>query len=77
MDALKRKIIIEVLEKETRISFDSIDPSVPIREQISIDSMLFITIIARLEVALNTTIPTTIMGVSTMDEFFAELEKII
>jgi acyl carrier protein len=76
MDAVTRGKIIEVLEKETRIAIDSIDMTAPIREQISIDSMQFITILARLEVSLDKTIPTTIMGVSTLNEFFAEFEKI-
>jgi acyl carrier protein len=76
MDAITRAKIIDVLEKETRISIDSIDMAAPIREQISIDSMQFITIIARLEVSLDKTIPATIMGVSTLNEFFAELEKV-
>lgn len=76
MDAMTRGKIVDVLEKETRIAIDSIDMSAPIREQISIDSMQFITIIARLEVSLDKTIPTTIMGVSTLNEFFAELEKV-
>ncbi len=70
-----KKMIVKVLEQEIRIPIDTIDPSVPIREQISIDSMQFISIIARLEVALEKTIPISIMGVSTLDDFFSEMEK--
>jgi acyl carrier protein len=77
MDALIRNKIIDVLEKETRVLFNSIDPAAPIREQISIDSMQFITIIARLEVVLGKSIPTTVMGVSTLNEFFAEIDNAV
>jgi acyl carrier protein len=77
MDNAVRKTVIDVLERETKVSINSIDLNAPIREQISIDSMQFITIIARLEFALKVTIPTTIIGVSTLNEFFDQIEDAI
>jgi acyl carrier protein len=77
MDTKIKDKIITIIENEIKFLIDSINHELPIRDQITIDSMQFITIIANLEEELGITIPTSILGVSTLNEFFFELDKAI
>ena len=53
----------------------SINPEKPIRDQVSLDSMQFISLIAKLEIELEVEMPIGIMQVMTLREFYKELGK--
>jgi acyl carrier protein len=77
MDAATRAKVMSVLEKETNVDLATVNPDLPIREQIVIDSMMFISMIARLELELDVNIPSEIMGVETLNQFLAQVEAIV
>jgi len=70
-----RKKIFTIIEKQTNIKLSTVDPDKDIREQISLDSMQFVTIIARLEADLGIEIPISIMEVNTLNEFLSVIEN--
>lgn len=77
MDISLRETIDNVLLQETNIDPSTIDPSSPIRDQISIDSMQFISIVAHLELKLKINIPTSLMRIQTLNELYQQLEILI
>ena len=64
-----------IIEKEYNIKLADIDPNKDIREQIFIDSMQLVKIVARLELELQIELPISIMEASTLNEFISIIEK--
>ena len=71
---IKEKIF-NTVKKEVNIDLSDIDPNKYLREQVSLDSMQFVSIIARLEEELVIELPISIMEVSTLNEFLSIVEK--
>ena len=69
--------IIQILEQETHIDIATIDPDLPIRDQIVLDSMKFLSIIARIEQDLQIEIPISILQVVTLNEFLNTLSIVV
>jgi acyl carrier protein len=70
MEAQKKQKIFDVIKKEINADPATIDPTKPIRDQVSLDSMQFVGLVARLEIELDIELPMTIMEVKTLNEFF-------
>ena len=70
-----KKRIFEIVKKQTQIDLTKIDPEKDFREQVSIDSMQFVSIVARLEEELGIEIPIAIMEVSSLKELLSIVEK--
>ena len=66
-----KKRIFEIVKKQTQIDLSEIDPEKDFREQVSIDSMQFVTIVALLEEEFGIELPISIMEVSTLNEFLS------
>ncbi|MBN1981076.1 MAG: acyl carrier protein [Chitinivibrionales bacterium] len=77
MDEKTKDKILAILENETGIDNTSIDHNAPLGQQISFDSMQFITLVARLEHELGIIIPTTIMSATTLNDFFDRLGSLL
>lgn len=75
MDEQLKQNIFNSLKKELPINPSDIDPDKNLREQVSLDSMQFVRIIARIEEELSIELPISIMEVSTLNEFFAIIEN--
>jgi acyl carrier protein len=69
-----KKRIFAILQKEVRIDLGSIDPDSDFRDKINLDSMQFVTIIARLENELDIEIPISAMEAVTLNEFVGFLD---
>lgn len=67
--------IFNIVKKHANIDLTKIDPEKDFREQVSIDSMQFVSIVARLEEELGIELPISIMEVSTLNEFLSVIEK--
>jgi len=72
-----RERILSVLQKETGVDPATIDFNLPIRDQIAIDSMQFVGIVAALETDLGIEIPTSVVGAVTLNEFLADVMKVV
>lgn len=70
MEAQTKQKIFDVIKKEIDADPVTIDPAKPIRDQVSLDSMQFVGLVARLEIELDIELPMTIMEVKTLNEFF-------
>ena len=64
------KKINKGIQLVTKVDPKTIDADKPIREQIVLDSMQFIGIIAALEETLNIEIPTDSMAIDTLNQFY-------
>ena len=62
-------------KKNTGIDPESIDHCQPIREQVSLDSMQFIGIVAQIEMELEIELPISVMQVTTYQEFLDTIQK--
>jgi len=74
-----KKRIFATLQKEMHVDPASLDPDSDFREKINIDSMQFVTLMARLENEFDIEIPISAMEATTLNEFLGilnvELEK--
>jgi acyl carrier protein len=75
MDESTRQKILNVLSKEANADIGSLDPDQDYREQVNLDSIQFIAILARLEGELNIEIPIAAMEVSTLNEFLTIIDN--
>ncbi len=75
MDNKIKQKILEIIEKESRIQLSNLDPDKDLREQVALDSMQFVGIVARIEESLSIELPMAIMEVSTLNEFLEIVEK--
>ena len=78
-EELKKKIDTIIIS-DVGIDPISIDTDQSIREQVSLDSMQFIGLVAKLENELQVELPFAIMQVNTLNEFYdaiiKQLEKV-
>ena len=74
MNDEQKKKIFDILQKEIRQDPAFLDPTSDFREQINIDSMQFVTIIARLEKEFDIEVPISVMEVKTINEFLDALD---
>jgi acyl carrier protein len=70
----QKKRIFDILQKEVRLDPSSIDPNSDFRDQISIDSMQFVALLARLEKEFDIEIPISVMEAKTLSEFLSFLD---
>jgi acyl carrier protein len=77
MDDVLKKKIFGIMQKDIHIDPASIDADKPIREQISLDSMQFVSITARIELEMNVELPMSIMEAKTLNEFLLLVEDTI
>lgn len=70
-----RQKVFEIIENEIGRDPAEIDPEKPIREQISLDSMQFVGLLARIELGLDIELPISAMEVKTLNEFLGVIEK--
>ena len=75
MDEQLKQKIFSLIQKDINADPSKIDPDKPIRDQIGLDSMQFVGVIARVELELGIELPISIMEVKTLNEFLAVLEK--
>ncbi len=75
MDERLKKTIDDIICSDIGIDPATIDIDKPIRDQVSLDSMQFIGVIAKLEIELEIELPIAIMQVTTLREFYSEIQK--
>ncbi len=73
-EGIKQKIN-EIIEKASRIKISDLDPDKDLREQVALDSIQFVGIVARIEEGLSIELPMAIMEVSTLNQFLEIVEK--
>jgi acyl carrier protein len=69
MEAQTKQKIFDVIQDDINSDPKKIDPDKAIRDQVSLDSMQFIGLIARLETELGIELPMTVMEAKTLNEF--------
>ncbi|MBN1290936.1 MAG: acyl carrier protein [Candidatus Latescibacteria bacterium] len=75
MDAKVKKRIEDIILSDIGIDPAAVDADKPIREQVSLDSMQFVSLIAKLEIELEVELPIAIMQVKTLREFYSAVEQ--
>ena len=77
MDERVKQRIDNIIKEDTGIDPATIDPIKPVQDQITLDSMQFVGIIAKIEIEFEIELPISIMQVTTLQEFYNEIEKIV
>lgn len=72
-EALKAKIY-RIIQAVVNIDPSTIDPEKNLREQVNLDSMQFVAVLARLETEFNVELPISAIEAKTFNDFFAVLE---
>jgi acyl carrier protein len=75
MDEKLKRSIDDIIFSDIGIDPTTIDIDKPIRDQVSLDSMQFIGVIAKIEMELEIELPIAIMQVGTLREFYSEIQK--
>ena len=69
-----RKRIYSAIQSVVNIDPAIIDPAKNLREQVNLDSMQFVAVLAKLETEFNIELPISAMEATTFNDFFAVLE---
>jgi acyl carrier protein len=77
MEEQLKKRLFGIIQKDINGDPAMLDPDKPIREQISLDSMRFVSIIARIELEMDIEIPMSIMEAKTLNEFLLIIDEIL
>ena len=77
LDEKLKKRIDDLIYSETGIDPTTIDVDKPIRDIVSLDSMQFVGLIAKLEIELEIELPIAIMQVTTLREFYMEVGEVL
>ncbi len=75
MDNAKKDKIYSIMQSATGINVETLQREKPLRDQIDLDSMQFLAVIAKLENDLGIELPLSVMEAQTMSEFFTELDR--
>ena len=65
--------LLSVLEKETGEYVETINPDQDITEQVSLDSLQLVSIMARIEKEFNVDLPPAVLSLRTLNEFIQAL----
>jgi acyl carrier protein len=77
MEEHLKKKLFGIIQKDISIDPASLDPKKPIRDQISLDSMRFVSIIARIELELDIELPMSVMEARTLNEFLIIIDDVV
>jgi acyl carrier protein len=69
-----RKRIYSAIQSVVNIDPATIEPEKNLREQVNLDSMQFVAVLAKLETEFNIELPISAMEANTFNDFFAVLE---
>lgn len=75
MKNITKEKIFSIIKQETNIDISNIDPKRDLQEQVSFDSMQFVSITSRVENELKIELPISVMEISTLNEFLDIIEK--
>ncbi len=73
MDTQTRDQVYSIIKNTIRVDPATIDPAADLRKQVSLDSMQYVSLMARLEVEFDIELPITIMESKSLDEFLSIL----
>jgi acyl carrier protein len=74
MDMATRKRVFGIIKAVAKVDPATVDMNKTLRDQISLDSMQFVAVIAKLENDLNIELPISAMEAETLGEFLAVLD---
>ena len=74
MDENLKKKVFAIIQKDVNIDPATIDPEGDFRENVSLDSMQFVAVLARLEKDLDIEVPISAMEAKTLNEFLGFIE---
>ncbi len=69
--------IDKIILAETSIDPKNIPPDKPITEIVSLDSMQFVSLMAKIEIELGIELPISMIQIKTMRDFYREIEGVI
>lgn len=72
-----RERLGQIIADDTGLDSAVIDPVKPIREQVALDSMQFVGLIAKVECAFDIELPLSILQISTLGEFYTAVESTV
>ncbi len=67
--------VSRIIEETSNVKLSDIDPNKNLRDQVLLDSMQLVAIIAALEKGLNIDIPISAMEAETLNDFLEILDK--
>jgi acyl carrier protein len=75
MEQSVKQKVFSIINREAAIDFTTIDPNADFREQVNLDSMQFVAVLARLEKEFGIEIPISAMEATTLNDFLAVIEN--
>jgi acyl carrier protein len=77
MDQETRRKVFSIIQSEINLNPEEIDPHQDIRKNAILDSMQFVSLLAKLELELNVDMPVSLLEVNTLQEFLEGIDKIL
>jgi len=75
-DVLRKKLE-QIISESTGIRAAEVNPDIPLHEQLSLDSMQFIGLVARVEQECCIELPMAVLEVTTLAEFYAIVDTAV
>ncbi len=75
MDAATRTRILNAISEEVQFDVSVLDLNRAIEEQVTLDSMQFVAVAARVERELDIELPLSVMECRTLNEFLSAISK--
>jgi acyl carrier protein len=75
MNEAARKKIFSIIKSVVNIDPSTIDATKNLREQVNLDSMQFVAVLAKLETELNIELPISAMEAGSLNEFMSVLDS--
>lgn len=74
MDSQTREKVLAVIRETTNMDPDSIDPDGDLQTQISLDSMQYVSLTSKIEIALDIELPLNAIESKTLNDFMTKID---
>lgn len=74
MDNQTRDKVLAIIREATNMDPNSIDPEADLQTQISLDSMQYVSLTSKIEIALDVELPLDVIESRTLNDFMSKID---
>ncbi len=74
MDNQTRDKVLAIIREATNMDPNSIDPEADLQTQISLDSMQYVSLTSKIEIALDVELPLDVIESQTLNDFMSKID---
>lgn len=74
MDSQTRDKVLAIIREATNMDPNAIDPEADLQTQISLDSMQYVSLTSKIEIALDIELPLDVIESRTLNDFMSKID---